>query len=79
MQSVPFAIANLRALLDKPYPEYPYLTSMLSRLVAMKQFEDIPGKRPLVVKSDKFRFIKGIPNDALRQRRRICVRLPCNK
>lgn len=64
MQSVPFAIANLRALLDKPYPEYPYLTSMLSRLVAMKQFEDIPGKRPLVVKVMSFAYKKGIPNDA---------------
>jgi len=64
MQSVPFAIANLRALLDKPYDEYPYLTEMLSRLVNLKQFEDIPGKRPLVVKVMSFAYKKGIPNDA---------------
>ncbi len=33
MQSVPYAIANLRALLNRPYAEYPYLNELLHRLV----------------------------------------------
>jgi aminoglycoside/choline kinase family phosphotransferase len=64
MQSVPFAIANLRELLDRPYPEYPYLDDVLRRLVDMKQFADAPGKHALTVKVMSFAYKKGIPDDA---------------
>ncbi len=64
MQSVPFAIANLRELLDRPYPEYPYLDDVLRRLVDMKQFADAPGKHSLTVKVMSFAYKKGIPDDA---------------
>jgi aminoglycoside/choline kinase family phosphotransferase len=47
MQSVPYAIANLRELLKKPFPEYPYLSEMLNNLVEMKQFTDQMQKRTL--------------------------------
>ena len=63
MQSVPFAIANLRELLDRPYPEYPYLYDVLRRLVDMKQFADTPGKHTLTVKVMSFAYKKGIPDD----------------
>lgn len=63
MQSVPFAIENLRELLERPYPEYPYLSSVLNRLVNMKQFTDELQKRSLVVKVMSFAFKKSIPND----------------
>ncbi len=63
MQSVPFAIANLRELLDRPYPEYPYLNEVLTNLVNMKQFSDTPGKRTLTVKVMSFAYKKGIPDD----------------
>ena len=63
MQSVPFAIANLRQLLTKPYAEYPYLNEMLRRLVDMKQFTDALGKRKLTVRVLSFAYKKGIPND----------------
>ncbi|MDE6097929.1 MAG: phosphotransferase [Muribaculaceae bacterium] len=63
MQSVPFAIANLRALLDKPYEEYPYLSEVLTRLVDMKQFTDELQKHALTVKVLSFAYKKGIPND----------------
>ena len=65
MQSVPFAIANLRALLqDSPFDEYPYLTSMLRQLVDMKQFTSELDKRQLTVRVFSFAYKKGIPNDA---------------
>ncbi|MDE6276725.1 MAG: phosphotransferase [Muribaculaceae bacterium] len=63
MQSVPFAIANLRELLDRPYPEYPYLNEVLRNLVDMKQFADAPGKHTLTVKVMSFAYKKGIPDD----------------
>lgn len=64
LQSVPFAISNLRELLDKPFVEYPYLDSMLRRLVDMKQFSDVLQKHRLTVKVMSFAYKKGIPNDA---------------
>lgn len=63
MQSVPFAIANLRQLLSQPYPEYPYLSKMLGELVGMKQFDD-GASRQLTVKVMSFAYKKGIPNDS---------------
>ena len=63
MQSVPFAINNLRSLLNEPYVEYPYLTSVLKNLVNMSQFTDDLQKRMLTVKVMSFAYKKGIPND----------------
>jgi len=63
MQSVPFAIANLRRLLDSPYPEYPYLSKVLGELVNLKQFTDDPSNRSLTVRVLSFAYKKGIPND----------------
>ena len=63
MQSVPYAIANLRALLSEPYEEYPYMTELLRKLVDMKQFTDEIGKKRLTVKVLSFAYKKGIPND----------------
>lgn len=63
MQSVPYAIANLRELLEKPYPEYPYLTKLLNELCNLKEFADGPEKRALTVKIYSFAYKKGIPND----------------
>ncbi len=63
MQSVPYAIANLRALLERPYSEYPYLNELLTRLVNLKQFSDELGKKSLTVKVMSFAYKKGIPND----------------
>ena len=63
MQSVPFAIANLRALLDRPFDEYPYLSRMLGELVNLKQFTSDESKRLLTVRVMSFAYKKGIPND----------------
>lgn len=63
MQSVPYALANLRSLLHTPYTEYPYLNDLLVRLVNLKQFSDLMGKKPLTVKVMSFAYKKGIPAD----------------
>lgn len=64
MQSVPFAIANLRSLIEEqPFAEYPYLNEMLKRLVNLKQFTSDDQKRLLTVRVMSFAYKKGIPND----------------
>ncbi len=64
MQSVPFAIANLRSLIEEqPFAEYPYLNDMLMRLVNLKQFTSDDQKRLLTVRVMSFAYKKGIPND----------------
>lgn len=63
IQSVPFAIENLRQLLKEDYPEYPYLCSVLRNLTNLKQFSDDIQKRMLEVKVMSFAYKKGIPND----------------
>lgn len=63
IQSVPFAIDNLRQLLRTDYPEYPYLCSVLRQLTNLKQFSDDMQKRTLEAKIVSFAYKKGIPND----------------
>ncbi len=63
IQSVPFAIDNLRQLLRENYPEYPYLYSVLKELTNLSQFSDDIQKRMLEVKVMSFAYKKGIPND----------------
>lgn len=63
LQSVPYAIDNLRNLLKTPFTEYPYLNEMLSELTQMKQFGDMAEKKKLEVRVFSFAYKKGIPND----------------
>lgn len=63
IQSVPYAIENLRQLLREDYPEYPYLCSLLKELTELKQFKDELQKRQLTVKVMSFAYKKGIPDD----------------
>lgn len=63
IQSVPFAIDNLRQLLRGDFPEYPYLCQVLRELTSLKQFSDDMQKRTLEVKIVSFAYKKGIPND----------------
>ena len=63
IQSVPYAIENLRQLLHNEYPEYPYLCSVLRELTELKQFKDDLKKRQLTVKVMSFAYKKGIPDD----------------
>ena len=63
IQSVPFAIENLRQLLKQDYSEYPYLCEILRELTVLKQFKDELQKRQLTVKVMSFAYKKGIPDD----------------
>jgi len=64
IQSVPFAIDNLRNLLIDGYDEYPYLCQILHELTMLKQFSDDINKHSLEVSVYSFAYKKGIPNDA---------------
>ncbi len=64
LQSVPFAMENLRRLLKEPFTEYPYLTELLNELTRMKQFSDLNPEKGLEVDIFSFAYKKGIPNDA---------------
>lgn len=62
IQSVPFALNNLSELLEDRFDEYPYLDSLLRKMVNLKQFIDTQ-KRELKVRVFSFSYKKGIPND----------------
>ena len=64
IQSIPFAIANLREVLVEDYTEYPYLCDILHKLTDLKQFSEEPKKRLLEVTITSFAYKKGIPDDS---------------
>lgn len=62
IESIPYAMKNIEALLKKPFDEYPYLTSLLRDLISKyEKKEPVSGK--LTVKVTSFSFKKGIPQD----------------
>jgi len=63
IQSVPFAIENLRELLHDDYPEYPCLCDTLHKLTELKQFSEEHKKGTLKVSIISFAYKKGIPDD----------------
>ena len=63
LQSVPYAIDNLRRLLREPFTEYPYLAGLLTELTQMRQFAELNPQRKLEVRIYSFAYKKGIPND----------------
>ncbi len=63
LQSVPYAIDNLRQLLTEPFTEYPYLSELLTQLTNMQQFAELNPEQKLEVKVYSFAYKKGIPND----------------
>ncbi len=67
LQSVPFALANLKMLLDTAMPddlELPYLKNMLYRLVDLKQEPALPSRAKLRVDVCSFSYRVGLPDDA---------------
>lgn len=63
LESIPYALANLRELLSEPFGEYPYLSEVLSRLVAAGPGLPAAGDGLLEVHIYSFSFKKGIPED----------------
>jgi aminoglycoside/choline kinase family phosphotransferase len=62
IQSIPFALNNLRDLLKDGFNEYTYMKPMLKAMTELKQFADTQ-KRELEVRVFSFAYKKGIPND----------------
>jgi len=63
LQSVPFAMDNLKKLLKEPFEEYPYLSSILTDLTSMREFSEMNKEQTLEVMIFSFAYKKGIPND----------------
>lgn len=63
LQSIPFAMENLRQLLQNGSEDYPYLIEVLRNMTELKQFKEVNVRKPLVVKVYSFSYKKGIPND----------------
>ena len=63
LQSIPFAIENLRTLIAEDNEHFPYLLAVLREMVELKQFREISIRKPLVVKVYSFSYKKGIPAD----------------
>ena len=61
LQSVPYAIRNLRRLLETDYAEYPYLCHVLKRLTQMESYKNEEEKLKITIVS--FSYKRGIPTD----------------
>ena len=63
LQSIPYAIENLRSLLKTGNSEYSYLLEVLQEMTELEQFHEVEVRKPLVVKIYSFSYKKGIPQD----------------
>ena len=61
LESVPYAMDNLRTLLESPFSEYPYLDSLLRKLT--DTYSKTIDKPALTIKVYSFSYKKGIPDD----------------
>ena len=62
LESIPFALNNLRDILKSGFPEYPYLSELMNEMINLEKFKDIE-KEDLEVRVISFAYKKGIPND----------------
>ena len=63
LASVPYALSNLRKLLETPFEDYPYLNTILAQLASMPELNEIPQDHRLSVHIYSFAYKKGIPAD----------------
>ena len=63
LASVPYALSNLRKLLETPFSDYLYLNTILGQLASMPELNEIPQDHRLSVHIYSFAYKKGIPAD----------------
>lgn len=66
IESIPFAVANLKDLLRGGFPNYPYLSDLLMKLVELPslQVKEKPSEKPVLkVLVYSFSYKRGIPED----------------
>ena len=63
LRSVPYALQNLRTLLQTPFTEYPYLNGILQELSVKPELNVIQEDHRLEVQVYSFAYKKGIPAD----------------
>lgn len=64
LQSIPYALENLREVLaHREFPQFEYLIQVLREMSELKQFKELNLEKPLVVTVYSFSYKKGMPND----------------
>lgn len=64
INSIPLAIDNLRNLFSEHnFPEMPYLTELLEKLIKLPLFTTYQDDKELTVRITSFSYKRGIPND----------------
>jgi RNase adaptor protein for sRNA GlmZ degradation len=63
LASVPYALSNLRKLLQKPFTEYPYMNDLLTKMASLPELNEIAQDHRLAVHIYSFAYKKGIPTD----------------
>lgn len=63
IESIPYAIDNLRKLIIQGFDELPYLSDVLNRMVSKEQFKFPVKSAGLLIKITSFSYKKGIPDD----------------
>ena len=66
MESIPFALMNIKELLEEnDFSRYPYLSSLLKKMSEQvsEPSKELPDPSKLIVKVYSFSYKKGIPDD----------------
>ena len=63
LASVPYALSNLRKLLQTPFTDYPYMNDLLSKMASLPELNEIAQDHRLSVHIYSFAYKKGVPAD----------------
>ena len=63
LASVPYALSNLRKLLQTPFTDYPYMNDLLAKMASMPELNEIAQDHRLAVHIYSFAYKKGVPAD----------------
>ena len=63
LASVPYALSNLRKLLQTPFTDYPYMNDLLTKMASMPELNEIAQDHRLSVHIYSFAYKKGVPAD----------------